>query len=280
MKWKKFLVGIAAITMLMTGCSNTSSSKGENTDSQIKKNNEVVIYFARHGKTMLNTVDRSQGWADAPLTPTGVEVAEALGKGLSDVEFTKAYSSDSGRAIETAELVLENNGQEDLEITKDERLREYNFGTYEGMLNEEMWSAVAEKKGLSVEEYMKSMQENGFYNSIKEFADILSELDKVNVDEGVNWPAEDSKTIEKRLQESLDDIVAEAEAEEDGGGNILVVSHGMSIVTLLGELDENIEVPASGLSNASISKVTYKDGKYTVDSVNDMSYVEKGQKTE
>lgn len=275
MKWKKFLVGIAAITMLMTGCSNTLSSKGEKSDSQIK-NNEVVIYFARHGKTMLNTVDRSQGWADAPLTPAGVEVAEALGKGLSDVEFTKAYSSDSGRAIETAELVLANNGQEDLEITKDERLREYNFGTYEGMLNEEMWSAVAEKKGLSVEEYMKSMQENGFYNSIKEFADILSELDKVNVEEGVNWPAEDSKTIEKRLQESLDDIVAEA--EEDGGGNILVVSHGMSIVTLLGGLDENLEVPASGLSNASISKVTYNDGKYTVESVNDLSYVEKGQK--
>ena len=278
MKWKKVLVGIAAMTMLMTGCSNTSSSKGENPDSQIKNKNEVVIYFARHGKTMLNTVDRSQGWADAPLTPAGVEVAEALGKGLSDVEFTKAYSSDSGRAIETAELVLANNGQDDLEITKDERLREYNFGTYEGMLNEEMWSAVAEKKGLSVEEYMKSMQENGFYNSIKEFADILSELDKVNVEEGINWPAEDSKTIEKRLQESLDDIVAEA--KEDGGGNILVVSHGMSIVTLLGELDVNIEVPASGLSNASISKVTYKDGKYTVDSVNDMSYVEKGQTKE
>ncbi|NUU79551.1 histidine phosphatase family protein [Paenibacillus xylanilyticus] len=276
MKWKKGLVIVAAITMLMTGCSNTSGSEVQSSESQTEKNNEVVIYFARHGKTMLNTVDRSQGWIDAPLTPAGVEVAEALGKGLSDVEFNKAYSSDSGRAIETAELILANNGQDDLEVTKDKRLREYNFGTYEGMLNEEMMAAVAEKKGLSVEEYMKFMQENGFYKSIKEFADILSELDKANVEEGVNWPAEDSKTIETRLQESLNDIVEEA--KEDGGGNILVVSHGMSIVTLLGDLDENIEVPASGLSNASISKVTYKEGKYTVDSVNDLSYVEKGQK--
>ncbi|MFK0524611.1 histidine phosphatase family protein [Paenibacillus illinoisensis] len=276
MKWKKVLVVVATITMLMAGCSNTSSSEVKSSESQTDKNKEVVIYFARHGKTMLNTVDRSQGWIDAPLTPAGVEVAEALGKGLSDVEFNKAYSSDSGRAIETAELILANNGQGDLEITKDKRLREYNFGTYEGMLNEEMMAAVAKKKGLTVEEYMQFMQENGFYKSIKEFADILSELDKVNVEEGVNWPAEDSKTIETRLQDSLNDIVEKA--EEDGGGNILVVSHGMSIVTLLGELDENIEVPASGLSNASISKVTYKDGKYTVDSVNDLSYVEEGQK--
>ncbi|QJX81419.1 histidine phosphatase family protein [Priestia megaterium] len=278
MKWKKLLVGIVATTMLMTGCNNTSGREGENSDSQTKNNNKVVIYFARHGKTMLNTVDRSQGWIDAPLTPAGVKIAKSLGKGLSDVEFSKAYSSDSGRAIETAELVLENNGQDDLEITKDERLREYNFGTYEGMLNEEMMTVVAEKKGLSLEEYMKFMQKNGFYNSITEFADILSKLDKANGEEGVNWPAEDSKTIKNRLKKSLDNIVSEA--EEDGGGNILVVSHGMSIVTLLGELDKNIEVPASGLSNASISKVTYKDGKYTVDSVNDMSYIEKGQKAE
>ncbi|MFD2387434.1 hypothetical protein [Enterococcus rivorum] len=42
-------------------------------------------------------------------------------------------------------------------------------------------------------------------------------------------------------------------------------------------MDKTAELPAGGLKNASISKVTYKDGKYKVESVNDMSYVEKGQ---
>ena len=38
---------------------------------------------------MLNTTDRVQGWADAPLTKDGVAVAEYLGKGLNGVKFEK-----------------------------------------------------------------------------------------------------------------------------------------------------------------------------------------------
>ena len=62
------------------------------------KNDAVVMYIARHGKTILNTMDRVQGWADAPLTPPGIEVAEFLGVGLNGIPFKAAYSSDLGRA--------------------------------------------------------------------------------------------------------------------------------------------------------------------------------------
>jgi broad specificity phosphatase PhoE len=279
MKLKKMFVGAALLTMVLGGCSNGGATEEKKTDAKESKSSEVVIYLARHGKTMLNTVDRSQGWIDAPLTPAGVEVAEDLGKGLSDVTFDKVVTSDSGRAIETAELVLKNNGQEELiqKMTKDKRLREYNFGTYEGLMNEEMLSAVAKEQGKTYEEYNEWMQEVGFYKGILSFADVLSELDKKNVEEGVNWPAEDSKTIVARLTAGLDDIVKDAEKE--GANNVLVVSHGMSIITLLGELDANADLPDGGLKNASVSKVTYKNGKYTIDSVNDLSYVEKGKES-
>ncbi|MBO0440203.1 histidine phosphatase family protein [Candidatus Enterococcus ikei] len=280
MKFKKMFVGVAMLSMVLAGCGSNETAKEEkNTDTAKKDNTEVVIYLARHGKTMLNTVDRSQGWIDAPLTPAGVEVAEQLGKGLSDVKFDKVVTSDSGRAIETAELVLKNNGQEKLtkEMTKDKRLREYNFGTYEGLMNEEMLTAVAKEQGKTYEEYNEWMKEVGFYKGIIDFADVLSDLDKKNVEEGVNWPAEDSKTIVARLTAGLDDLVKDAEKE--GASNVLVVSHGMSIITLLGELDENADLPDGGLKNASVSKVTYRDGKYTVDSVNDLSYVEKGKES-
>ncbi|MEI5991831.1 hypothetical protein A5881_003370 [Enterococcus termitis] len=279
MKLKKMVVGVALLSMVLVGCSNGTAKEEKKADIKEKENSEVVIYLARHGKTMLNTVDRSQGWIDAPLTPAGVEVAEQLGKGLSDVTFDKVVTSDSGRAIETAELVLKNNGQEKLtkEMTKDKRLREYNFGTYEGLMNEEMLTAVAKEQGKTYEEYNEWMKEVGFYKGIIEFADVLSDLDKKNVEEGVNWPAEDSKTIVARLTAGLDDIVKDAEKE--GANNVLVVSHGMSIITLLGELDANADLPDGGLKNASVSKVTYKDGKYTIDSVNDLSYVEKGKES-
>lgn len=279
MKLKKMVVGMALLSMVLVGCSNGTAKEEKKADTKEKDNSEVVIYLARHGKTMLNTVDRSQGWIDAPLTPAGVEVAEQLGKGLSDVTFDKVVTSDSGRAIETAELVLQNNGQEKMmkEMTKDKRLREYNFGTYEGLMNEEMLTAVAKEQGKTYEEYNEWMKEVGFYKGIIEFADVLSDLDKKNVEEGVNWPAEDSKTIVTRLKAGLDDIVKDAEKE--GANNVLVVSHGMSIITLLGELDANADLPDGGLKNASVSKVTYKDGKYTIDSVNDLSYVEKGKES-
>ncbi|WP_086348632.1 histidine phosphatase family protein [Candidatus Enterococcus clewellii] len=277
MNMKKLVLGMAA-ALLLTGCAR-GASKTENTaESKTQENSEVTIYFARHGKTMLNTVDRSQGWIDAPLTPAGIEVAEFLGKGLkkADITFDKVYTSSSGRTQETAELILENNGQKEMDYTKDKRLREYNFGTYEGMMNEDMQAAVAEADGKTYEEYMENMQKDGFYKSILHFADVLAELDKENVEEGVNWAAEDSQTIVDRLTAALDDIVADAEKE--GHKNVLVVSHGMSIITLLGELDSEAELPPTGLKNASISTVVYKDGKYSVDAVNDMTYVENGEK--
>ena len=42
-------------------------------------------------------------------------------------------------------------------------------------------------------------------------------------------------------------------------------------------LDPELNVPA-GLKNASVTKVIYKNGKYEIKEVGDMSFVELGQK--
>ncbi len=55
---------------------------------------------------MFNTIERVQGWCDTPLTKQGQEGIHYLGRGLKDVDFSFAYSSDSGRAIETARIIL------------------------------------------------------------------------------------------------------------------------------------------------------------------------------
>lgn len=77
---------------------------------------------------------------------------------------------------------------------------------------------------------------------------------------------------------ALDQIVSDA--KKNGDDSILIVSHGMTIVSMLNEIDPEVseKVPSSGLKNASISKVTYKNGKATIKSVNDLSYAEKGSK--
>lgn len=279
------LAMMAVALTIITGCKENVSSK----TSKVDKNAEVTIYLTRHGKTMLNTTDRSQGWIDAPLTPAGVEIAEYLGKGLKaeKVTFDAVYSSDSGRAVETANIALKNSGQEDLpkNLKTDKRLREVNFGTYEGMLNEEMWTAIAEKQGKTLDAFQAGMAKDGFVNTIKGFADTLHELDKAKLEElaqknkvpaaDVSWQAEDYQTVIARSKSALDDIVKDA--QKNGQKNILVTSHGMTIAALVSSLDEKAPVPATGLKNASVSKITYKDGQYKVATVNDLTYVEKGE---
>ncbi len=69
----------------------------------------VNFYIVRHGQTLLNSLDRAQGWADSPLTDAGKQTAVELGHKLKGIDFNAAYASDTLRAVQTAELVLEEN---------------------------------------------------------------------------------------------------------------------------------------------------------------------------
>lgn len=262
-------LGVLGVSLFIaTGCSNNTL---KNESVKAEKPEELTIYVVRHGKTMLNTTDRVQGWSDAVLTPAGEEVVTAAGVGLKEINFQSAYSSDSGRAMQTANLILEENeSASDLKLNTDERFREFNFGTYEGDLNHTMWQDIADDQGVTLEEFMKNMTPESFANSV-------AKLDKGKDEEGLNWPAEDYKTIISRLTEGLDDLV-EKELDKEGSGEVLLVSHGLSISALLDTLFDDFTVPEGGLKNASVCTIKYKDGEYTLDQVNDLSYVEKGQK--
>lgn len=220
----------------------------------------VTLYITRHGKTMLNTAERVQGWADSPLTKAGVEVAEALGVGLGkdQVIFDAAYSSDSGRAIETAEIVINKSGQRGLEFIKNKQLREVNFGKYEGDLNENMWGDIL--RALNVDSMVEVVK-----LGLPKIVDTIAALDETK-------QAETWEQVSLRVKESFEQI-AEKQAEI-GGGNVLIVTHGMTISVLLSQLDSTYQV--SELDNASVTQVEYEAGKYTVKTVGDMSFVEKG----
>ena len=64
-----------------------------------RRSGEMTFYVVRHGQTLFNVMGKVQGWCDTPLTDEGVRAAEALGRGLAGVDFTAAFSSDSGRAV-------------------------------------------------------------------------------------------------------------------------------------------------------------------------------------
>lgn len=61
--------------------------------------------------------------------------AQELSKKLAQTQIDAVYSSDSARAIQTAEIVATSRG---LSVCQDERLREVNFGEWEGLTRDEI----------------------------------------------------------------------------------------------------------------------------------------------
>lgn len=227
---------------------------------------KITFYIVRHGKTLMNTLDMVQGWCDSPLTEEGIKVAQHLGRGMTDIKFRSTYCSTLRRTLQTAKIVLESKGQTDLAITEVEGFREAGFGSYEAGPNSIMWTHAALYSGYTsfAEMYQAIVEKKTTYNQA---LDAIHKLDKMGL-------AENALILRTRTQKALTEI-AEKEIEK-GEGNILVIAHGMSILGMLGSLGGD-ELLNGHLDNAGVCKVEYENGKFTVLSMGDMSYVEKGK---
>ncbi len=103
----------------------------------------VTLFFIRHGQTDWNKLQRYQGQTDIPLNDTGRAQAarngrtlrEVLGSDLARFDFA---ASPLVRATETMEIVRRNMSLPSRPFELDERLKEQNFGHWEGLL----WSEL------------------------------------------------------------------------------------------------------------------------------------------
>ncbi len=86
------------------------------------------LFIVRHAQTEGNALGLWEGSSDSPLTPRGEAQARELRDLLSHVRFTAAYSSDAGRAMRTAQVLLE--GRE-IPLRTDALLRESDLGALE-----------------------------------------------------------------------------------------------------------------------------------------------------
>lgn len=224
---------------------------------------ETNLYLVRHGKTMFNTLARVQGWCDTPLTKPGREGITAVGLGLRDTPFEEAYSSDSGRAIETARLILREHPHQDVIPYKtDPRVREWCFGSLEGGYDAEMWGVLPRVLNFKTEDELFSTDV-----TFEEIANAIVGADTAN------W-AEPYEVLKNRVWQGFEDMAKYR--EERGGGNVLVVSHGLTIAFMLSLIDDKQPVRAN-LENGSINRLRYEDGKFSIRSINDISYQERGR---
>ncbi|MFV0469702.1 MAG: histidine phosphatase family protein [Dysgonomonas sp.] len=233
---------------------------------ELNKTSKVTFYITRHGQTLLNALNRVQGWCDSPLTKEGIEIAEHLGKGMDEIHFDAAYCSDLRRTRQTAEIILSTKKQPNMQITELDGLRECCFGSYESDFNYRMWTDIAIYHHYITNEALH----DAFVKreiTYREILHAVNQLDKMGT-------AESYEQVKNRAYNALLKIVEKESGKNES--NVLVVSHGMTILVLMWALDGG-ELIADHLKNASVSKVVYECGKFKVESVGDMSYVNQGK---
>jgi 2,3-bisphosphoglycerate-dependent phosphoglycerate mutase len=89
----------------------------------------VTFLLVRHGETAWNREGRIQGQGDSALTARGVAQARAAAARVAAERPHLLYSSDLGRAVETARQVSEATG---LAARLEPGLRERRYGIFEG----------------------------------------------------------------------------------------------------------------------------------------------------
>jgi broad specificity phosphatase PhoE len=213
---------------------------------------KIKLYLIRHGETYLNRYGKMQGWADSPLTEEGKVVAIETGKKLANISFDRVYTSDLGRTVETAEILLEqNNHNENLAIRKVKEFRELFFGSFEGEYNEVAWSKIAKENGFANnEEWIRN-------KPMKEIMDSMHKADPIH-------HAESFEEFSGRIAKGLELILSEKQKEDE---KILLVSHGVVIMHLIHKFSEE-PIVSLEIKNSSISHIEYTQEKYKVISYN------------
>jgi len=93
-----------------------------------------TLVLVRHGKTEWSSQNRFAGWADAPLSATGIQEARGAGRALAAAgfHFERAYTSYLSRAIRSLEVILDELGQGDIPVARSWRLNERHYGALQG----------------------------------------------------------------------------------------------------------------------------------------------------
>lgn len=195
---------------------------------------KVNFLYVRHGETIFNVTNKSQGACDSPLTENGIKQAKECANRLSEIHIDKCYCSTSERAIDTANIVLENRSAL---ISPLKGLKEMSFGYLEG-------------SDLTVPN---------------------SEMGKCwNEKDFTKYKGENRESFENRIRDTYRRIIDNSK----DGETILIVSHRGYFNYMLEalfnmNLDElerdNPKYLETLIPNASVAKFYYEDGEYILE---------------
>jgi len=157
----------------------------------------TTFTLVRHGQTDWNVARRYQGQQDIPLIAEGLHQARTLALMMKDEDFNAIYSSDLQRAIQTA-LIIQEGRQE--QVITDTRLREIGFGEWEGTCLDDMRAAFPTRFARSQSDPAVPLAPGG---------------------ESVFAVAQRTKEFAQEVSQQFPD------------GNVLVVTHGLALATMI-----------------------------------------------
>ncbi|MFH1400548.1 MAG: histidine phosphatase family protein [Nanoarchaeota archaeon] len=198
------------------------------------------LTIVRHGETHDNVNRIIQGQTHGKLTPAGEEQTRKAALALKDVRFDAAYVSDLKRTMRTADILLAHHP--DTPVHPAAELREIHLGEHEGKPVEHL-RAARTAKGVSRWDYTP---EGG----------------------------EGMRDCQKRMTEFYRTLLARHGNDE----NILLVSHGTAIATLLHDI-EGIEFDDATYNkyhpgNTAITIIDVDvDGKHNIHTLNSMEHL-------
>ena len=195
----------------------------------------MKLTLIRHGESEANVSGRWQGQGDSLLSSRGRDQASALARRLIHHEFDRIVASDLSRARDTAKAL-------DRPFTTDDRWREINVGEWEGLTRAEVAERFPE-----------------------EIIQLKRGATNVRVGGGESWD-----DLRQRVHGAFDALRA-AHAEE----NVLLVSHGGAITTLIAQLlgiSTKPPRPLGRLANTGISTLRVKDGTVRLAAFNDTGH--------
>jgi 2,3-bisphosphoglycerate-dependent phosphoglycerate mutase len=96
---------------------------------------DKLLVLVRHGQSEWNLKNLFTGWRDVDLTEQGVKEAREAGRKLKaqGLTFDIAYTSALKRAQRTLGLMLEELGQTNIPVIKDQALNERDYGDLSGL---------------------------------------------------------------------------------------------------------------------------------------------------
>ena len=204
-----------------------------------------TFYIVRHGQTNWNILGKTQGHGNSDLTIKGIEQATELAESLvKNHQIDYIFSSDLGRAVQTADILGKSLG---VEVEKTSALREMGFGKWECLLIDEIKSKYADV-----------------------YTTWRNEPHLVEIPEGENLHI---------IKERVDKFINELNVKYDNK-NILLVTHSVTVrVMLLSFLNSGMEnIYRIKQDNTALNIVEFRNYGPVIIKMNDTTHIKNNEK--